>query len=85
MKKFLLLLIIPFLSFGQSNNDTINHDSKINLLNSKIELLETDIEIITKYSNLIFKIKKIYVEKIAIATLNKDEWIKYDIQLFPKI
>ena len=45
MRKLLLLLIIPFLSFGQSNNDTINHDSKINLLNSKIELLETDIEI----------------------------------------
>ena len=45
MKKFLLLLIIPFLSFAQSNNDTIDHYSKINLLTSKIELLETDIEI----------------------------------------
>ena len=45
MKKYILLLIIPLLNFGQSNNDTINHYSKINLLTSKIELLETDIEI----------------------------------------
>jgi len=45
MKNFILLLIIPLLNFGQSNIDTINQYSKINLLTSKIELLETDIEI----------------------------------------
>ena len=45
MKKYILFLIIPFLIFGQSNNDTIDHYSKLNLLTSKIELLETDIEI----------------------------------------
>ena len=45
MKKYILLLIIPFLSFGQSKKDTIDQYSKINLLTSQLELLENDVEI----------------------------------------
>jgi len=45
MKKLLLLLIIPFLSFGQS----IDRDFKNNDVGNELELIECDLEILVDY------------------------------------